>query len=106
MVKSGDFCKVATSKYAEFGVKRGDVVYIAGDYWSPIEEEDPYVYRKLFVAAQTRHGHVQGDGKEFPPFTCNGLYLKNVSKKNQAWYKEVLDQDYSQETPKIAEEEA
>jgi hypothetical protein len=94
MVEVGQFCKVMNSSYVEYGIKKYDTIYLAGEMMVPLKEEDPYLHRKLFVGAYVKDGHVQGDRK---PLTVDGLTLKPVSKTKQAELKAIMEEDFSQE---------
>lgn len=50
-IQNTDFCEVSTNKFSKkFGVKKGQVVYVAGHKALPISEKDPYTQRiKFFV---------------------------------------------------------
>tara|TARA_R110000823_G_C15952958_1_gene502531 strand:+ start:15086 stop:15388 length:303 start_codon:yes stop_codon:yes gene_type:complete len=93
MVEVGKFYKVNNSRYVEYGIKKWDIVYLAGEMMLPLKEEDPYLHRKLFVAAYVVDGHVQGDKK---PITVDGLTLTPVSKVKQEELKAMMEEDFSQ----------
>lgn len=93
MVEVGQFCKVMNSRYVDYGIKKYDIVYLAGEMMVPLKEEDPYLHRKLFVAAYVVDGHVQGDKK---PISVDGLTLGPVSKPKQAELKAIMEEDFSQ----------
>jgi hypothetical protein len=88
MVEVGLFCTVKCSRYIEYGLQKGDVVYIAGDMMVRTEENDPYAYRKLFVAARTEDGVVDVNGKGL---SIDGSNLKPVSKNKQKQLYEAFE---------------
>jgi len=81
MVEAGMFCRVLNSNYSQYGVKKEDVVYIAGDGMVAVSEADPYAYRKIFVAALMVDEVVDA---ESGGFTIDGKSLKPCSKAKSA----------------------
>lgn len=98
LVEVGQFCTMNSSDFAEYGVKRGDVIYIAGDALSPVGEEDPYLLRKLFVAAFMEDGHLLPDKK---PFLVDAERLKHVTKARQAKFEAMLEEDFAKKEEEI-----
>lgn len=50
LIRPEDFCEIIVDDFLEFGVKKGQRVYIAGHKALPISKEDPYTQRiKFFV---------------------------------------------------------
>lgn len=80
MIEVGMFAHVKCSRYVDYGLKKGDTVYIAGDMMVRTEENDPYAYRKLFVAARCNDGVVDANGKGL---SIDGINLRPVSKSKQ-----------------------
>lgn len=80
LIEAGMFCRVLNSNYAQYGVKKDEVVYLAGDGMVAISEEDPYAYRKIFVAARMKGEVVDA---ESGGFTIDGFSLKPCSKAKQ-----------------------
>lgn len=80
MIEVGMFAHVKCSRYVDYGLQKGDTVYIAGDMMVRTEEKDPYAHRKLFVAARTENGVVDANGKGL---SIDGANLKQVSKSQQ-----------------------
>ncbi len=71
-IKTGDFCKLVTDKFADIGVKRGHLVYVAGHKAFPISEEDPYTQRiKFFVNLYNPHTYDMG--KELHLMDANSI---------------------------------
>lgn len=89
-VEVGTFCTVETSKYAEHGVQRGDVVYLAGEFDTPVDE---YTVRKLFIAAWMEDGEVLG---EKGGFTVDPYKLKPVSVSKQKKLKKAFEEKYAE----------
>lgn len=94
MVEVGNFCTVKCSRYVEYGIKKGALVYIAGEIMTVIDESDPYIYRKLFVAAFMEDGHVKAEEK---PLSMDGNNLKPVGKVRQKKLYAQFAQDYTKE---------
>lgn len=92
-IETGMFCTVETSDYCQYGVKRGNLVYIYGEFMSALSEEDPYAFRKIFLATKTAERHVVESEK---PFTVDGKNLKPVKKAAQERLQKILEGDYSQ----------
>ena len=97
-IKTGMFCTVETSDYCEHGVKRGNLVYVYGEFMSRLSQEDPYAFRKLFLATKTQERHVVDSNK---PFTIDGANLKPVKKAAQERLQKILEDDY---TPKESQD--
>lgn len=76
MVKKGDFVTIIDNDFSEYGVEEGDELFIAGDFVTPLTEDDPYALRQIFIAAEVgEDGHVRiNDGG----FTVDGLRLKAI----------------------------
>lgn len=91
VIVTGTFCTVDSSDYCEYGVKRNDLIYVYGDFMSHVSEDDPYLFRKLFIAALVEDGHVVEHNK---PFTISGDNLKPVSKAKQEKLEATLEEDY------------
>lgn len=90
-IEVGMFAEVHDTKLFEYGVKKGDVVYIAGDAIINAKEDDPYALRRIFVAAYMKDGHIQVHEK---PFTIDGKRLKPVSKSKQEKYEAIKHEDF------------
>lgn len=94
IVEVGDFAVVQDSSFAGYGVRKGDIIYVAGDSVVAVDEGDPYSLRRLFVAAYTDDGHVQAERK---PFMVDGKRLKPASKAKQEKLKAVMEEDFAEE---------
>jgi hypothetical protein len=92
VVQAGQFCNVQTSTYAEYGVKRGDTVYLAGTSQVLVTEDNPYLFELLFIAAFMKDNHVLADKK---PFLIKGLNLKGCTKPRQARLEGVFANDFA-----------
>lgn len=93
-LKTGTFCRVQDSAMAEHGVKKGDLVYIAGDGYVRTDPDDPYVFRQMFVASWMEDQEVIA---EKGGFTIDGKRLKAVSKPLQAKLEAKLEAKYRSE---------
>ncbi len=98
LVEVGQFCRVNNTEYEKYGVKKGQLVYVAGSTLSPIESDDPYLLRKLFIAAYMKDNHIQVKDK---PFLVNGVSLTPVSDSKQ----KELDAIRAEDFKKVAEDE-
>lgn len=81
-IRVGTFCTLTTSDFAEkYGVKKGDVLYVAGDAITSVDEDDPYKLRRILLCALLDvDGNVlEGKGA----ITIDGLKLKPVSETKQ-----------------------
>ena len=80
VVEVGNFAEVLDGSYGEYGVKKGDIIYVAGDAITAVSEKDPYALRRIFVAAFLDDGHINTKKN---PFTIDGKRLQPVSKGKQ-----------------------
>lgn len=97
MVKSkaievGMFATIKDTKLSEYGVLKDSVVYVAGSFYEP-QEDDPYNYRLKFVATFVKDGHIQAKEK---PFTVDGKRLEPVNKTKQEKYDAIKEQDFGE----------
>ncbi|MDB4302037.1 hypothetical protein N9924_00570 [bacterium] len=92
-VNVGDFVTVKDSSFADYGVKKGDLIYLAGDAIVSRDEKDPYNLRRIFVAAYTHDGHVLPERK---PFMVDGKRLTPVSKAKQEKLKGLMEYDFEE----------
>lgn len=90
-VQAGQFCVVQTSSYAEYGVKKGDVVYLAGTTQVYVDEANPYLFEMLFLAAFMKNNHVEVEKK---PFLIKGVNLKGCTKPRQARLEAIFLEDF------------
>lgn len=93
-VSVGEFCRVKDHEMGIYGIRKGDIVYIAGssiiDY--PVND-DPYLKREIFVAIKcTNDGHVDLD--RYRPFTVDGSRLKALPKKRQEVLTKLFEDDH------------
>ena len=76
MIETGMFVRTKCSRYVDYGVQKGDLVYVAGDAMVAVDEGDVYAYRKIFLTAKTNDGHVDSKAKAL---TMDGVNLKPVT---------------------------
>lgn len=93
MIEVGMFCTVKCSRYVDYNIKKGDLVYVAGDTMVATDEKDPYAYRKIFLTARTDEGHVDAQAKAL---TMDAVNLKPVSKAKQKELYAQLEKDFEQ----------
>lgn len=91
-VAVGNFAKVLDNSLRAYGVKEGDVVYLAGDSLVRVDE-DPYHFRKIFLAAFLKEKHVDLEKK---PFTIDGKRLEPVSQVKQDKLDAIRKQDFKE----------
>lgn len=94
IILSGMFCTVESSDYCKYGIKRGNLVYVYGDFMSALSKDDPYAFRKLFLATKVVDRHVVDEAVKF---TIDGKNLKPVKKAAQERLEAILHKDYSNE---------
>lgn len=93
-VEVGQFCTVQDSSFAMFGVKKGALVYIAGDSIVSVGADDPYELRRVFVCAYTdEDGGILHEKK---PFLMDGKRLKAVSKVKQEKLNQLMQDMYGE----------
>lgn len=95
MVEVGQFCTVKCSRYVEYDIKKGDLIYVAGEMMTAVKEEDPYLYRKIFVAAYVNEEHVDAERK---PISIDGINLKPVGKVRQKKLYGIFEDDFAEES--------
>ena len=64
VIKVGDFCKIADSELSYYGIKKGDLAYVAGSSNMPVED-DPYMFRVGFIVSKMKGKHVDIESKGF-----------------------------------------
>ena len=94
MIETGMFATTKCSRYVDYGIQKGDLVYVAGEMMVAVTEKDPYSYRKLFVAAYTNEEHVDAQRK---PLSIDGVNLKPVSKAKQKRLYQLFEDDHKKE---------
>ena len=94
MLEVGQFVTVKSSRYLDYGVKKGDLMYLAGDTVVHVGDDYPYAMRKLFIAAFVKDGHVDAVSK---PLTMDGINLRAVSKTKQEKLYAQLEADFAEE---------
>lgn len=92
LVTVGKFCTIETSKYAEHGIKRGNLVYVTGHQTLPYDEKDPYKFQRYFSVTLTKERHVVEDSKHFLVLPYD---LKPVKKVAQERLEKLLQEDYA-----------
>lgn len=88
----GDFVTITDSSFATHGVKKDDLLYVAGDTVVSVDEADPYELRRLLICAYTEGGHVLAEKQ---PFMVDGKRLEKVSKVKQERYKAMMEIDFA-----------
>ena len=93
LIEVGQFCRVMDSTYVEHGIKKGDVIYVAGDSIVSVDEKDPYSLRRLFVGAWMKGDHID---VERGAFTIDGKRLKACTKAKQERLNAVKEEDFGE----------
>jgi hypothetical protein len=88
VIKVGDFCEVLDSQLAEYGVKKGDLAYIAGSSLQPTDK-DFYTLCTVFIATKMRCRHVVDDTYFIDP-----KRLKKLSAFRQKSLRKILEEDF------------
>lgn len=92
-VKAGEFVQVVVDTLEKDGIPKGSYLYLAGD--SLIREtEDPYLYRKVFVAARVNDYHINAEEK---PFLVAGSSVTHVSDEEEVKLTETYNEDFGGE---------
>lgn len=63
--KAGDFVTIVGTDLEKDGIPEGSHLYLAGDTFIKETPDDPYLYRKAFVAARVIDHHIMADEKPF-----------------------------------------
>lgn len=80
MIEVGQFTMVQNDNLAEHGICKDDTIYVAGDMFVPIGEEDPYVMRRIFLCAKMKGDNIDANSGAF---TVDGNSLKAVDEFTQ-----------------------
>lgn len=93
-VKAGLFCEMMDGTFGQYGVKKGSLVYVAGDATIQTDpENDPYALRRIFLAAFLDDKHIDVSKK---PFTIDGKRLKPVSAAKQNKLDQIRQRDFKE----------
>ena len=97
MVEVGKFYKMKDDSLQEYGVSKGDHLYIGGSGFVPDSPSDPYKYRLVFVGVKTKDHHVIiGD----QGFTVDARNLSKCNKKDLELLERYKEEDFGgQENP-------
>lgn len=93
-VKAGDFVQVTTKNLEKDGIPQGSYLYLAGDTLIRESEEDPYLYRKVFVAARINDYHINAEEK---PFLVAGASLAHVDDDEEVRLTTIYNEDFGGE---------
>lgn len=89
--KSGEFVRVVGDELKENSIEDGTYLYLAGDTFIREREDDPYLFRRAFVAAKVVDYHIQADDK---PFLITAKNLGEVEEHELAVLTEVYLADF------------
>lgn len=99
IIQVGNFVEVLNDNLADHEVLKGDILYIAGDAVVNVSEEDPYVLRRILVAARVKDDHINIADNAF---TIDGLSLKAVDEFTQKRLDQVKVFDFSEKAEDAA----
>lgn len=94
LVEVGQFVEVLNDNLKEHDICKGDIVYVAGDIFVPIADDDPYVMRRIFLGAKMKEDHIYAQGGAF---TIDGLSLKAVDEFTQVRLDKQRIKDFGEE---------
>lgn len=87
-----DFVTCVDEHLEEFGIKKGDTLFIIGDGFVPLE--DPYNYRKVYIVLPVKDGHIVTTQK---PWSVDPKAIEYVTKEEQERLTAIFQQDFSKE---------
>lgn len=92
MIEVGMFCEITSDAYTKYCINKGSKVYVAGNIYARISEEDPYSMREVFICARMdEEGRVLINGGGI---TVDGLNLKQVSEEDKVKYEAIFKQTF------------
>lgn len=92
--KSGDFAQVEGTDLEANGIPDGSILYLAGDTFIRESEDDPYLFRRAFVAARVVDFHIQAEEK---PFLITAKNLVDVSQDDSSVLLATYEADFGEE---------
>jgi hypothetical protein len=93
LIFPGDFCMIATDKFADQGIKNGHRVYVVGHQAIPEDERDPYTQRIKFFIHLLEDKHVVA---EKGLFVMDPRSLRKVNKGEQKKLADILAVDVAE----------
>jgi hypothetical protein len=93
-VKTGEFVEVVVDTLEKDGIAQGSYLYLAGETLVRESEVDPYLYRKVFIAARVKDYHIDAEEK---PFLVQGTSLVPVSQAEYERLNAVYREDFGGE---------
>lgn len=93
-VQAGEFVEVIVDTLEKDGIPQGSYLYLAGDTLVRESEEDPYLYRKVFVAARINDYHINAEEK---PFLVRGESLTHVTDAEEIRLTTIYNEDFGGE---------
>lgn len=89
--RAGEFAEIVGQALEKDGLPEGTAVYLAGDTFIRESEEDPYLFRRAFVAAKVVDYHIQAEEK---PFLITAKSLGELDEHELAVLNEVYLADF------------
>lgn len=93
-VKTGEFVEVVVDTLEKDGIPQGSYLYLAGETLVRESEADPYLLRKVFIAARVKDYHIDAEEK---PFLVRGESLTHVSDAEELRLTTVYNEDFGGE---------
>lgn len=90
-VKTGEFVEVVVSTLEKDGIPQGSYLYLAGETLIRESEVDPYLFRKVFIAARVKDYHINAEEK---PFLVAGTSVTHVSDDEEVKLTETYNEDF------------
>lgn len=88
---AGQFALIEGHDLTADGLPEGTIVYLAGDTFIRESEDDPYLFRRAFLAARVQEYHIQVEEK---PFLITAKNLSPVEEFEQAILVEAYLEDF------------
>lgn len=93
-VKAGEFVEVVVNTLEKDGIPQGSYLYLAGDTLVRETPDDPYLYRKVFIAARVKDYHINAEEK---PFLVRGESLTHVTDDEEIRLTAIYNEDFGGE---------
>ena len=93
-VKTGEFVEVVVDTLEKDGIPQGSYLYLAGETLIRESEVDPYLFRKVLIAARVKDYHIDAEEK---PFLVRGESLTHVTDDEELRLTTVYNEDFGGE---------
>ena len=85
------FCTMEADDFGEWGVEKGDKLYVMGSGMARVSESDPYLFRQIFIANFMVDGHLD---KVQKPFTVDATRVSPCSEEEDAMFRNIMEEDF------------